>query len=338
MRLGGATGAPPASRSKHHDRRSPLQPQCFAIWVPGACGSHPGPRPTLRWRDLDMASRLRPPDAARAPVAPPPSRLSRWLLALGNSDVPPRANVPPLRDHERQSRNQHLATSNALPLRAVEYAFPIPTSAPHPARQAPLNPGLSRRLLPLAPHRTPHRFATTPARRETNAGTTTSVPGSLRSGGGRQGACQQPPFPLAAVTHPANRPPPCHFAPEKTKSDETTPSGCRQSWVFLRVQCCPRPSHAVDALSSKSVREHLQRGWAARRWHPLVGVRWQRFQCRVAAFYFQRVSLPVQWWRAAGCPPQFRPRLPWWQPFVWRWLVLSGWLPARRQRPPWAAE
>jgi len=56
-----------------------------------------------------------------------------------------------------------------------------------------------------------------------------------------------------------------------------------------------------------------------------VGVRWQQFQCRVAAFYFQRVSLPVQWWRACGCPPQFRPRLPWWQPLVWRWLVLSGW-------------
>jgi hypothetical protein len=88
---------------------------------------------------------------------------------------------------------------------------------------------------------------------------------------------------------------------------------------------CPRPSHSVDALSRKSVREHLQSGWAARRWQSLVGVRWQRWQCRVAAFYFQRVSLPVQFWRACGCPSQFRPRLPWWQPFVWRWLVLSGW-------------
>jgi hypothetical protein len=53
--------------------------------------------------------------------------------------------------------------------------------------------------------------------------------------------------------------------------------------------------------------------------------RWQRVQCRVAAFYFERVSLPVQFWRACGCPPQFRPRLPWWQPLVWCWLVLSGW-------------
>ena len=124
----------------------------------------------------------------------------------------------------------------------------------------------------------------------------------------------------------------------KDKVRITTPSGCRASWVLLRVQCCPRPSHSVDALSRKGVREHLQSGWAARRWQSLVGVRWQRFQCRVAAFYFHRVSLPVQFWRAAGCPPQFRPRVPWWQPFVWRWLVLSGWLRPSRQRPPWAAE
>ncbi len=25
-------------------------------------------------------------------------------------------------------------------------------------------------------------------------------------------------------------------------------------------------------------------------------------------------------------------RLPWWQPFVWRWLVLSGWLPYHPRR------
>jgi hypothetical protein len=80
------------------------------------------------------------------------------------------------RDHERASRNQHPATSNALPLRAVEYALPIRTSAEQPARQAPLHPSLSRCLLPLAPRRTAHRFATTNARRETNASRTTTPP------------------------------------------------------------------------------------------------------------------------------------------------------------------
>jgi hypothetical protein len=112
----------------------------------------------------------------------------------------------------------------------------------------------------------------------------------------------------------------------KAKSVETTPSGSRKSWVLLRVQRCPRPYRPENALSKKSVREHFQVGRAARRWQSLVGVRWQRWQCRVAAFYFHRVSLPVQFWRAAGCPSQFRPRLPWWQPLVWRWLRLSGWL------------
>ena len=52
----------------------------------------------------------------------------------------------------------------------------------------------------------------------------------------------------------------------KTKLVNTTPSGCRASWVLLRVQCCPRPYRPEDALSKKSVREHFQVGRAARRW------------------------------------------------------------------------
>jgi hypothetical protein len=95
---------------------------------------------------------------------------------------------------------------------------------------------------------------------------------------------------------------------------------------FSYASSAARVPTALKMLSQrKSVREHLQVGRAARRWQSLVGVRWQRWQCRVAAFYFQRISLPMQWWRAAGCPPQFRPSLPWWQPLVWRWLRLSGW-------------
>ena len=60
---------------------------------------------------------------------------------------------------------------------------------------------------------------------------------------------------------------------------------------------------------------------------------WLRCQGAISALYFQRVTLPQQLWRACGRPPQFRPSVPWWQPFVWRWLVLSGWLrPARRRQ------
>ncbi len=103
--------------------------------------------------------------------------------------------------------------------------------------------------------------------------------------------------------------------------------------AFSYASSAARGPTVLKKLSQeKGVRELLQVGRAARRWQVLVGIigpaqrGWQQFQYRVAAFYFQRVSLPVQWWRAAGCPPQFRPRLPWWQPLVWRWLVLSGWL------------
>ena len=64
--------------------------------------------------------------------------------------------------------------------------------------------------------------------------------------------------------------------------------------------------------------------WESRRlWRLLVGIRWERFQCRVLALYFQRVTEPVRFWQACGSPLQFRPCLPWWQPLVWRWLVVS---------------
>ena len=79
------------------------------------------------------------PTTPTAAIAPAPQRqvsdvlmdagLSRWLLALGNSDVAARANVLPLRDHERQSRFQPPPQFNAPPLRAVQYASPIRTSA-----------------------------------------------------------------------------------------------------------------------------------------------------------------------------------------------------------------
>ena len=64
------------------------------------------------------------------------------------------------------------------------------------------------------------------------------------------------------------------------------------------------------------------------------GVRWQRLQSRISGFYHQRVTLPVEFWVACGRPPQFRPQLPWWQPFVWQWLLITGWrqLPRRRRR------
>jgi len=63
-----------------------------------------------------------------------------------------------------------------------------------------------------------------------------------------------------------------------------------------------------------------------------IRVLWFRLQSRIASFYAHRVTQPCHWWRAAGCPSQFRPSLPWWQPLAYRWLVLTGWLEPRRRR------
>ena len=87
-----------------------------------------------------------------------------------------------------------------------------------------------------------------------NAGRPTNVPRPLRSGACTMQEARQPPLNPAAGTPAATigmRP--ATPLRTKTKSVNTTPSGCRASRVLLRVQCCPRPSHSVDALSKKKV-------------------------------------------------------------------------------------
>ena len=85
----------------------------------------------------------------------------------------------------------------------------------------------------------------------------------------------------------------------------------------LEYMCC---------LRDKGMRQHLHHRRAARLWRTLVGVRWERWQGSIAGFYFQRVTLPLRWWVACGQPEQFRPQLPWWQPFVFAWLRGTRWL------------
>ena len=55
-------------------------------------------------------------------------------------------------------------------------------------------------------------------------------------------------------------------------------------------------------------------------WFLLVSVRIESVRRRLAARYHQRVTLPVQFWVAAGRPPQFRPHIPWWQPLAYSYL------------------
>ena len=59
--------------------------------------------------------------------------------------------------------------------------------------------------------------------------------------------------------------------------------------------------------------------WAVRRWQ-WVGPS-GRFISRVERFYLRRVHRPVHQWRRFGGGP---PVLPWWQPFVFRFLSLVG--------------
>jgi len=65
--------------------------------------------------------------------------------------------------------------------------------------------------------------------------------------------------------------------------------------------------------------------------HPFSVVgSWRRWVGRVESFYRRRVHRPVYHWRAQGSPDQFLPQLPWWQPFVYRFLRLCGRLPRRQ--------
>ena len=80
------------------------------------------------------------------------------------------------------------------------------------------------------------------------------------------------------------------------------------------------------------MRAHTYTGRAARQWYLLVGVRWQRFQSRLAGVYHWRVTEPVRVWRAFGSIWLLRPSLPWWQPFLFWWLCWSGYAPRRTLR------
>ncbi len=66
--------------------------------------------------------------------------------------------------------------------------------------------------------------------------------------------------------------------------------------------------------------------------HTPVRIYWQRFQCRAAALYHRRVTVPVKFWLACGRPPQFRPHLPWWHPFLHSYLCFTGWRTYSRSR------
>ena len=136
------------------------------------------------------------------------------------------------------------------------------------------------------------------------------------------------PATLAPVTPAA--PSAVSFAPLPVKTTSEARL-LRAGGRFLPARRRPRAASVPPARAlcsqGKGVRAQSTVGRAARRWQSLVRVRWQRWQCAVAARYYQRVTVPVQFWVACGRPAQFRPQLPWWQPLVWRYLLITGWYP-----------
>lgn len=84
------------------------------------------------------------------------------------------------------------------------------------------------------------------------------------------------------------------------------PVAARSGW-FHRASRFARAGHWA-------IRHHL---------HCLFAVRWQRFQSRIAATYHQRVTVPVLFWVACGCVPEWRPHIPAWQPLAYAWLACT---------------
>jgi len=193
MRLGGATGAPPASRSRNHDRSQPaptppmlaqrgfrgrLLPTLISIRCAPA-GAMSATPPVAEWTTTTTTT-----TAPRRTTAAGPAILLCFATGDGGA-CGSRSVIQPAhrcRDHDTPSQFQPALTFDralASRRRTRHHNSDVRGSASAPG---PLNPGLSRWLLPLVPHRTRHRFATTSAGSDTNASRTTNAPEPLRSG------------------------------------------------------------------------------------------------------------------------------------------------------------
>ena len=131
----------------------------------------------------------------------------------------------------------------------------------------------------------------------------------------------------AAVT--ATAPPPPQPTPTPQEAE-------LRKYKVVTLLARRRPCSYFSRVSEEKVMRHERNTSRAARlacsrrvW---LRVRWQRLQSRISGFYYQRVTVPVQFWVACGRPPGFRPRLPWWQPYVFAWLSVTGWVRVPRRR------
>ena len=244
MRLGGATGAPPASRSGHHDRSQPAPPP--PMLRNGGSGAGRSLRsfqfdarplgqcqPLRPWRSGQPPRRpRRRAQRARPPQPPPPPVLRNggWRglrLTIRNSTSTPLAR-PRTRPHqfERPRRSQRARPPSTPACHAGCFrSFHIE----RPTASRPRTP--AAKPTPAEPRTPPDRFVRARLRCSSRA----SLPLTPQAG-----------TPTATIgMRPATS------LRTKTKLVNTTPSGCRASWVLLRVQRCPRPYRPENALSIK---------------------------------------------------------------------------------------
>jgi hypothetical protein len=153
---------------------------------------------------------------------------------------------------------------------------------------------------------------------------------TLRSLVGRHPSRQPAAGATQAVTPSASLPSSCHFASAKGKVSGTNLAGYRRFSSRGVSSACRCPVWLFVAAHGIVMSSHFTSSQATRAWHVLVIIRWQRWQSAVSGLYFHRVTAPVSFWVACGCPAAFRPALPWWQPFVFSYLSVTGWL--RRKR------
>ena len=124
-----------------------------------------------------------------------------------------------------------------------------------------MDAGLSRRLLRSSvlerPSASRHRM---PSNAHYATGSPTSSACALTASFGRRPAGSAPApqrqisdvlIGCGAVTLPAFRPPPCHFAPDKDKVSEWTPSGCRCVLALQRHTAIHLPLHFFYFFQSK---------------------------------------------------------------------------------------
>ena len=111
-----------------------------------------------------------------------------------------------------------------------------------------------------------------------------------------------------------------------------TPRGDRRFCLAAFRGASKLPVCLFVAAQGMVMSSHFTFSQVARRWADTIRISWFRWQSSVARLYSRRVTQPVRLWKALGQPSDCMPRLPWWQSIVYKYLVISGWLPFRRTK------